>query len=117
MPFLDITIGVVFGRDGVGLIDCGSTLVEGRAIDADIRAVDDRGVTDLVFAHHLEVTVHKPSMRADACTTAPAPANSTRPPRSRESKKGRTRTAGTPPRSTSARLARDGRGRRCAGAP
>lgn len=39
LPFLDVTVGVVQGSRGLLLIDCGTTLDEARAIDADVRAL------------------------------------------------------------------------------
>lgn len=51
LPFLDVTVGAVTGRDGLVLIDCGTTLAEARAIGADVRALDPRGVTHLVLTH------------------------------------------------------------------
>jgi glyoxylase-like metal-dependent hydrolase (beta-lactamase superfamily II) len=51
LAFLDVTVGLVLGRDGMLLIDSGSTLDEARAIDADVRTFDARGVTQLVLTH------------------------------------------------------------------
>ena len=51
LAFLDVTVGLVLGRDGVLLIDSGSTLNEARSIDADVRTFDPRGVTRLVLTH------------------------------------------------------------------
>lgn len=51
LPFLDVTVGAVTGRDGMVLIDCGTTLAEAHAIDADVHGLDPRGVTHLVLTH------------------------------------------------------------------
>lgn len=52
LPFLDVTVGVVTGRDGLLLVDCGTTLAEALAIDEDVRSLDPRGVTHLVLTHN-----------------------------------------------------------------
>ena len=52
LPFLDVTVGVVQGGEGVLLVDTGSTLAEARAIDADIRMLTRRRVTHIVLTHH-----------------------------------------------------------------
>jgi glyoxylase-like metal-dependent hydrolase (beta-lactamase superfamily II) len=52
LPFLDVTVGLVCGSGRVLLIDCGTTLVEARSIDADVRSLAHRGVTDVVLTHH-----------------------------------------------------------------
>ncbi|MCV7225594.1 MBL fold metallo-hydrolase [Mycolicibacterium komossense] len=51
LAFLDVTVGMVLGRDGAVLIDSGTTLDEARGIDADVRTFDDRGVSHLVLTH------------------------------------------------------------------
>ena len=51
LAFLDVTVGLVLGRGGVVLIDSGTTFDEARGIDADVRAFDDRGVSQLVLTH------------------------------------------------------------------
>jgi glyoxylase-like metal-dependent hydrolase (beta-lactamase superfamily II) len=51
LAFLDVTVGLVLGRNGVLLIDSGTTFGEARGIDADVRAFDDRGVSHLVLTH------------------------------------------------------------------
>lgn len=68
LPFLDVTVGVVTGRDGMVLIDCGTTLAEAGAVDDDVRGLDPRGVTDLVLTHHHFDHVLGCSVFADART-------------------------------------------------
>lgn len=51
LPFLDVSVGAVTGRDGMALIDCGTTLAEATAVDEDVRTLDPRGVTHLVLTH------------------------------------------------------------------
>lgn len=53
LPFLDVTIGLVVGDTGVLLVDTGTTLVEARAIEADMRTLTGgRPVTDIVLTHY-----------------------------------------------------------------
>ncbi|MDR3657515.1 MAG: MBL fold metallo-hydrolase [Mycobacterium sp.] len=52
LAFLDVTVGLILGRDGVLLIDSGTTLDEARSIDADVRCFDHRGVSHLVLTHN-----------------------------------------------------------------
>ncbi|MET0703797.1 MAG: MBL fold metallo-hydrolase [Mycobacterium sp.] len=51
LAFLDVTVGLVLGRDGALLIDSGTTFDEANAIDADVRQFDQRGVRYLVLTH------------------------------------------------------------------
>jgi glyoxylase-like metal-dependent hydrolase (beta-lactamase superfamily II) len=51
LPFLDVTIGLVWGVDGVLLIDSGTTLAEAAAVDADVRLFTGRQVTRIVLTH------------------------------------------------------------------
>jgi glyoxylase-like metal-dependent hydrolase (beta-lactamase superfamily II) len=51
LAFLDVTVGLVLGRDGALLIDSGTTFAEANAIDADVRQFDHRGVRHLVLTH------------------------------------------------------------------
>jgi glyoxylase-like metal-dependent hydrolase (beta-lactamase superfamily II) len=51
LAFLDVTVGLVLGRDGALLIDSGTTFEEARSIDADVRQFDRRGVRHLVLTH------------------------------------------------------------------
>jgi glyoxylase-like metal-dependent hydrolase (beta-lactamase superfamily II) len=51
LAFLDVTVGLVLGRDGVLLIDSGTTFAEAHSIDDDVRRFDDRGVSQLVLTH------------------------------------------------------------------
>ncbi len=52
LPFLDVTVGVVAGEDGVLLIDCGTTLLEAQSVAEDVVALTGHAVTDLVMTHH-----------------------------------------------------------------
>jgi glyoxylase-like metal-dependent hydrolase (beta-lactamase superfamily II) len=51
LPFLDVTVGLVYGRDGILLIDCGTTLLEATAIAADVEELTGGVVTHLVMTH------------------------------------------------------------------
>ena len=52
LPFLDVTVGLVTGRTGVLLIDCGTTLLEAASIAEDVVELTGRAVTHLVLTHH-----------------------------------------------------------------
>lgn len=52
LPFLDVTVGVIWGRRGALLIDAGSTLTESRAIRADVESMTGREVSHIVLTHH-----------------------------------------------------------------
>lgn len=52
LPFLDVTVGVIWGRLGAALIDTGSTLTEARAIRADVEQMTGREVSHVVLTHH-----------------------------------------------------------------
>ncbi len=51
LPFLDVTIGVVVGTEGVLVIDTGSTLREGEQLRREVTELTGRPVTDLVLTH------------------------------------------------------------------
>lgn len=51
LPFLDVTVGLVTGSEGVLLVDTGTTLTEAAAIAADVRALTERCVTHIVLTH------------------------------------------------------------------
>ncbi|MDX1892023.1 MBL fold metallo-hydrolase [Mycolicibacterium sp. 050158] len=51
LAFLDVTVGLVLGSEGVLLIDSGTTFDEARSIEADVLAFDQRGVTRVVLTH------------------------------------------------------------------
>lgn len=51
LPFLDVTIGLVVGADGVLLIDTGSTLREGAELKEQVEALTGRAVTHVVLTH------------------------------------------------------------------
>jgi glyoxylase-like metal-dependent hydrolase (beta-lactamase superfamily II) len=52
LRFLDVTVGVVWGRAGAVLIDAGSTLTESRAIRSDVQEMAGREVSHIVLTHH-----------------------------------------------------------------
>lgn len=52
LPFLDVSVGLVAGSNGVVLIDCGTTPGEARDIAADVHTLTGRTVTDIVITHH-----------------------------------------------------------------
>ncbi|OBH87506.1 MULTISPECIES: MBL fold metallo-hydrolase [unclassified Mycobacterium] len=51
LRFCDVTVGLVWGRTGVMLIDSGTTLAEAAAIDADVRRLTGRPVSHIVLTH------------------------------------------------------------------
>ncbi|OBF89054.1 MBL fold metallo-hydrolase [Mycobacterium sp. 852002-51152_SCH6134967] len=52
LPFLDVTVGLVVGRDGGMLIDTGSTLSEARAVSADVAELADHQVRHVLLTHN-----------------------------------------------------------------
>jgi glyoxylase-like metal-dependent hydrolase (beta-lactamase superfamily II) len=52
LPFLDVTVGLVCGRDEILLIDCGTTLSEAAFIAADVRQLTGSAVSRMVMTHH-----------------------------------------------------------------
>lgn len=52
LPFCDVSVGLVQGRNGIVLIDCGTTLLEATNIAADVRALTGGVVTQVVMTHH-----------------------------------------------------------------
>jgi glyoxylase-like metal-dependent hydrolase (beta-lactamase superfamily II) len=52
LPFLDVTVGLVCGRDETLLIDCGTTLSEAAFIAADVRELTGSAVSRMVMTHH-----------------------------------------------------------------
>ncbi|OBB84254.1 MBL fold metallo-hydrolase [Mycobacterium sp. 852002-30065_SCH5024008] len=51
LPFCDVTVGLVWGRTGVLLVDTGTTLAEAAAIDAGVRRLAGRPVSAIVLTH------------------------------------------------------------------
>ncbi|OBK74748.1 MBL fold metallo-hydrolase [Mycobacterium sp. 1164985.4] len=51
LPFLDVAVGVVAGRSGCLLIDTGSTLAEGRAINTDVAELTMQPVCHVLLTH------------------------------------------------------------------
>jgi glyoxylase-like metal-dependent hydrolase (beta-lactamase superfamily II) len=52
LPFLDVTVGLVYGRTGAMLIDTGTTLTEARAIARDVQEMTDLPVSHIVLTHN-----------------------------------------------------------------
>jgi glyoxylase-like metal-dependent hydrolase (beta-lactamase superfamily II) len=52
LPFLDVTVGLVYGEAGAVLIDSGTTLAEARAIGRDVHAMAGREVGHIVLTHN-----------------------------------------------------------------
>lgn len=51
LPFCDVTVGLVRGRNGALVVDAGTTLDEATAIHADIRAIAGCRITHVVLTH------------------------------------------------------------------
>ncbi|WP_241968449.1 MBL fold metallo-hydrolase [Streptomyces sp. ICBB 8177] len=51
LPFLDVTIGVVVGTDGVLVVDTGSTVREGELLSRQVRELTGREATGVVLTH------------------------------------------------------------------
>lgn len=51
LPFLDVTIGAVVGAGRLLVVDSGSTLRDGAAIDRGLRDLTGRAVTDVALTH------------------------------------------------------------------
>ncbi|MEU6342784.1 MBL fold metallo-hydrolase [Streptomyces sp. NPDC046977] len=51
MPFLDVTIGVVTGGEGVLLVDTGSSVAEGAGLRRRVRELTGRDVTHIALTH------------------------------------------------------------------
>lgn len=51
LPFLDVTIGLVVGDEGVLLIDTGSTLAEGARLRLQVLELTGRPVTHIALTH------------------------------------------------------------------
>lgn len=52
LPFLDVTVGLVWGRAGALLVDTGTTPAEARAIRADVWALSGRSVSHILLTHN-----------------------------------------------------------------
>ncbi|OBI00937.1 MBL fold metallo-hydrolase [Mycobacterium sp. E2733] len=52
LPFCDVTVGLVWGRTKVLLVDTGTTLAEAAAIDAGAQRLAGRPVSDIVLTHN-----------------------------------------------------------------
>lgn len=52
LAFLDVTVGLVYGRGGAVLVDTGTTLTEARAIAEDVQEMTGRQVSHIVLTHN-----------------------------------------------------------------
>jgi glyoxylase-like metal-dependent hydrolase (beta-lactamase superfamily II) len=52
LPFLDVTVGLVYGRTGATLIDTGTTLTEAQAIAEDVQGIANRESSHIVLTHN-----------------------------------------------------------------
>lgn len=52
LPFLDVTVGLVWSSAGALLIDTGTTLTEAAAIRADAEELAGREISHIVLTHH-----------------------------------------------------------------
>ena len=52
LPFLDVTVGLVYGEAGAVLVDSGTTLTEARAIADDVHTMASRSVSHIVLTHN-----------------------------------------------------------------
>ncbi|WP_082958226.1 MBL fold metallo-hydrolase [Mycobacterium alsense] len=76
LPFCDVTIGLVCGRDGALLVDTGTTLREAAAVDADARRIAGRPVTHVVLTHkHFDHVLGAPAFADAEVYCAPAVAD------------------------------------------
>lgn len=51
LPFLDVTVGVILGRDGAVVVDTGSTLEEAASVAADVAELGGVPVRHVVLTH------------------------------------------------------------------
>jgi glyoxylase-like metal-dependent hydrolase (beta-lactamase superfamily II) len=52
LPFLDVTVGLVYGRAGAVLIDTGTTLTEAGAIHEDAQEIAGREASHILLTHN-----------------------------------------------------------------
>ncbi len=52
LPFLDVTIGLVWSSAGALLIDTGTTLTEAAAVRVDAETLAGREISNIVLTHH-----------------------------------------------------------------
>jgi glyoxylase-like metal-dependent hydrolase (beta-lactamase superfamily II) len=52
LPFLDVTVGLVYRRAGAMLIDTGTTLTEAQAIVEDVQDIADREFSHILLTHN-----------------------------------------------------------------
>ncbi len=73
LPFLDVTVGLVWSRTGAVLIDTGTTPTEARAIRDDVEALADREVSHIVLTHsHFDHVLGSSQFDGAAVYCAPA---------------------------------------------
>jgi glyoxylase-like metal-dependent hydrolase (beta-lactamase superfamily II) len=69
LPFLDVTVGLVYGRAGAVLIDSGTALTEARSIARDVRDMADREVGHIMLTHnHFDHTSVHPLLKVPRST-------------------------------------------------
>jgi glyoxylase-like metal-dependent hydrolase (beta-lactamase superfamily II) len=52
LPFLDVTVGLVYGRGGAMLIDTGTTLTEARGIARDVQDIAGQRISHIALTHN-----------------------------------------------------------------
>lgn len=52
LPFLDVTVGLVYGETGTLLIDTGTTLTEANAVKADVAEIAGGPVSHIMLTHN-----------------------------------------------------------------
>ena len=73
LPFLDVTVGLVWSRTGAVLIDTGTTPTEARAIRDDVEALAGREVSHIVLTHsHFDHVLGSSQFDGAAVYCAPA---------------------------------------------
>jgi glyoxylase-like metal-dependent hydrolase (beta-lactamase superfamily II) len=73
LPFLDVTIGLVWSNAGALLIDAGTTLTEAEAIRTDAEAIAGREVSHVVLTHkHFDHVLGASAFDGAAVYCAPA---------------------------------------------
>ena len=73
LPFLDVTVGLIYGAAGVLLVDTGTTLAEGSGISGDVRTLTGRSVSHILLTHnHFDHILGSSSFEAAAVYCAPA---------------------------------------------
>jgi glyoxylase-like metal-dependent hydrolase (beta-lactamase superfamily II) len=72
LPFLDVTVGLVWGSGGVLLIDTGTTLEDAQRIDDDVYELTQRDVSHIVLTHnHFDHVLGSPAFAGAEIYAAP----------------------------------------------